>query len=64
MTRRRKTKREREDEWYEAQRCAWEEFRPKLAASSVLCRGSATGIRGAATRFPRIADKSGSRFLL
>lgn len=32
MARTRKTKREREQEWANAERRAWEEFRPKLAA--------------------------------
>jgi hypothetical protein len=32
MARKRKTKREREREWAEADRHAWEQFRPKLAA--------------------------------
>lgn len=32
MATKRKTKREREHEWAEADRRAWEEFRPKLAA--------------------------------
>jgi hypothetical protein len=32
MARQRKTKRDREDERYAAERRAWEEFRPKLAA--------------------------------
>jgi hypothetical protein len=32
MARKQKTKREREQEWANADRRAWEEFRPKLAA--------------------------------
>ena len=34
MVRRRKTKREREDERYQADRRAWEEFRPKFRGES------------------------------